>query len=186
MHALRNGHPKWPPEMATPKVAAHAPHQNDRPYVRPCAGRGVNCRARIARASASAARYSSHRVSAFRGPLGRGEVVSDVVSLDVPNESAAIGRQLEAFENIDIKRELNGIVKLRFAVAIVGAAFLGSAGLDVAGHMAAQFFAQEIRHAEQVVGTDAAAVDQGIASERGSRRSRPSRSSGSRSRSGAA
>jgi hypothetical protein len=96
------------------------------------------------------------------------EVISDLVSLDVPNEGAGgPAGKLETFENIDIQGELNGIVKLRLAVAFVVAAFLAPARLDVDRHIAARLFSQEVRYTEQVLNANAATVNQGIASGHG-------------------
>ena len=93
----------------------------------------------------------------------RGEVISDLVALDVPNEGAPPGRKLETFQDVDIEGELNGVMQLRLAVVLVVAAFLAPAGLDVARHIAAGLLAQQIGHAEQVLGANAAAIDKRLA-----------------------
>jgi hypothetical protein len=97
----------------------------------------------------------------------RGEIIGDLIALDVPHEGAASRRQPEALENIDIVGELNGVMEFGFAVALVIAAFLAAAGLDVAGHVAARLLAQQIGHANEVIGGNTAAIYQRIASHHG-------------------
>src|SRR5688572_18085438 len=65
-----------------------------------------------------------------------------------------------ALEDVDVERQLHGIVRLGFSVSIFAATFLAGAGFDVAWHIAAGLLAQEILQSKQVVGTDAPTVDQ--------------------------
>ena len=91
--------------------------------------------------------------------VGPDSIISVQVPVHFKNEGAAPGRKLKTFKNVDVQGELNGIVTLQLAVAFVAAAFLAPARLDIARHIAARFFSQEIRRAEQVLAANATAID---------------------------
>ena len=53
--------------------------------------------------------------------------------------------------------------ELRLAIAVLATTLLASAGFDVAGNVAAALFPQEVRYADQIIGGNATAIDQGVA-----------------------
>ena len=99
------------------------------------------------------------RAGIARG-LRAGEVVIDLVSVDVPDEPLPSGGKPDPFEDVGIERQLNGVVLLGFC-EVLGALGAGP-GLDVAGKIAVAFTAQEIRNAQQFVGSNPPGVDQGV------------------------
>jgi uncharacterized ion transporter superfamily protein YfcC len=54
-------------------------------------------------------------------------------------------------------------MQLRFAVVLVVAALFAAAGFDIARNIAAGLLAQEVGHAQQIIGADAAAIDERLA-----------------------
>jgi hypothetical protein len=53
---------------------------------------------------------------------------------------------------------------------LIISAVLASAGFDVARHVAASLFAQQVRHAKQIVGADSAPIDKRLAAHHGFQR----------------
>jgi hypothetical protein len=96
-----------------------------------------------------------------------GEVVKDLLALNIPNEAAPSRRPIETLKNVDIERDLNGVMPLRFAVVLIVPTVLAPAGFDVTWHIAASLFPQQVRHAEQIVGADSAAIDERLAARHG-------------------
>src|SRR5580700_3648752 len=82
--------------------------------------------------------------------------------MDIPDKATAASGKLEALKNIDIQGELNSVVELRLTVAFLAAPFLTPAGLDIPRNIAARPLSQEIRITKQVIGANAATVNEGI------------------------
>src|ERR1019366_6046764 len=92
----------------------------------------------------------------------RGQIVGDLFAPNVEDDAVATGGQAKSLQDVDIQRKLDCVVELRLAVAlaVIAAAFLAPARLDVDGYVAAASAPEQIGDADQVVGCDAAGIDE--------------------------
>ena len=90
------------------------------------------------------------------------EVVGNPRGLVVDHKGHMVASaQLQAFENVAVMPELNGVMTLQAAFGFLVAAFQSAAGFNVAGDVAtARLQFQQVRLTQKIVHTETAPVDQ--------------------------